>query len=267
MRSTISRFRVALALPFVAGLALLCPAGDGTKEANELKWEKLPKAVQSGMQKVIMEHLLKGETVKVGAFEDQGDGVYEAETTIDGKAFDFYVDKDGNFAGVEDMEEEEATENVSDESDESDACGECEEGDECGECEEGDEADEEVPATGGAFLGIQLGEGRGKGVVVGGVLEDGPAAKAGLAAKDVIQTIGETKIQAGEDGIRQLLSALSKLKPGDKVKLGVLHDGKPKELTVTLGERPEMEDSEGDEAGESDEEGDGDEAGEEEDGE
>lgn len=73
-----------------------------------------------------------------------------------------------------------------------------------------------------------------KGLEVELVLEDSPAAKAGLKVGDVIVEFNGKKVedpQAFTDLIRTFHA-------GDSVKFKILRDGKTKELTATLAERP-----------------------------
>jgi Zn-dependent M28 family amino/carboxypeptidase len=71
------------------------------------------------------------------------------------------------------------------------------------------------------------------GVVVQGVADDGPAAKAGIREDDVITAIGETVVSSLAD----LGRALASKRPGDEVLVKVLRDGVAKALPVTLGSR------------------------------
>jgi S1-C subfamily serine protease len=73
-----------------------------------------------------------------------------------------------------------------------------------------------------------------QGVVVVGVLRDGPAHHAGLQPGDVIVAIDGEKITEA----RQALVAISSRKPGNKVKLEVLRNGKSLMLEATAIERP-----------------------------
>lgn len=77
-----------------------------------------------------------------------------------------------------------------------------------------------------------------KGARVERVLPGGPAEKAGIKADDVIVSVDEALV-AGEASVREWLSDR---KPGDRVKLGVLRDGKRQTVEVVLGERPGMKD-------------------------
>lgn len=87
-----------------------------------------------------------------------------------------------------------------------------------------------------AHLGVLLGpadEGA-SGIVVQEVTPDSPAAKAGLKKGDRIVKLDDQEIQNAET----FFGAVKPKKPGDKVKLGFVRDGKEQTLTATLAERP-----------------------------
>lgn len=71
------------------------------------------------------------------------------------------------------------------------------------------------------------------GVVVSMVEDGSPAERGGLQVQDVILTINGKKIQSF-DAFRNEVALLA---PGSKVRLEILRDGKPRELTISLGER------------------------------
>ncbi len=73
-----------------------------------------------------------------------------------------------------------------------------------------------------------------EGLKIMGVQPEGPAAKAGIEAGDLIIGFGESKIT----GIEDYDSALRKYKPGDRVKVKLLRGEKEIELDVVLGKRP-----------------------------
>jgi S1-C subfamily serine protease len=73
------------------------------------------------------------------------------------------------------------------------------------------------------------------GAMVQNVLEDSPADDAGLEAKDVILSVDGKEV----DSMSALIVTLRSHDPGDKVRLGVLRDGKRQAMTVTLAKRPE----------------------------
>jgi len=72
------------------------------------------------------------------------------------------------------------------------------------------------------------------GVVIAQVEENSPAEKAGLKVQDVILAINGKKITS-YDVFR---NEVAMLKPGSRIELRVLREGKSLELTATLGERP-----------------------------
>lgn len=72
-----------------------------------------------------------------------------------------------------------------------------------------------------------------RGVIVSRVVEDGPAAKAGLRAGDVIVRFHTRDIASRDD----LGGIVETLKAGDRVKVVVLRDGRRTELDLTLGTR------------------------------
>ncbi|MEE4493694.1 S1C family serine protease [Streptomyces sp. BE230] len=65
------------------------------------------------------------------------------------------------------------------------------------------------------------------------VTKDGPAARAGLRAGDVITKFNDTVVDSGPTLIGEIWTH----KPGDKVKLTYKRDGKTSTVEVTLGER------------------------------
>ena len=72
------------------------------------------------------------------------------------------------------------------------------------------------------------------GVIVAGVLRGGPAQQAGLRPGDIIVSIGDEKI----DDAHEALMAISRLKPGQAVKIGIKRDGDEIELNATAIDRP-----------------------------
>lgn len=73
-----------------------------------------------------------------------------------------------------------------------------------------------------------------KGALVGEVTPDGPAAKAGLKSGDVIRTINGQRVENRDE----LTIKVMNTDPGTTVTLGILRDGKPMDVRVTLGTRP-----------------------------
>jgi len=73
------------------------------------------------------------------------------------------------------------------------------------------------------------------GVVVESVMPDGPAANAGIVANDVITHVGGKPITSVFDLSREVQTH----KPGDEVKVSVIQKGKPAEIDVKFGVRPD----------------------------
>ncbi|MFZ1684979.1 MAG: PDZ domain-containing protein [Candidatus Zixiibacteriota bacterium] len=72
-----------------------------------------------------------------------------------------------------------------------------------------------------------------RGVVINEVVEDSPADKAGLKEEDVIIGANGSKIETSDD----LTDMVDDAKPGDKITLDVIRDGKEMQLAITLGDR------------------------------
>lgn len=72
-----------------------------------------------------------------------------------------------------------------------------------------------------------------KGALIGSVMPNEPAAKAGLKAGDIVINIGNTPINSASD----LTRVIASYKPNNKVNVTVIRDGKEKQFTVQLGER------------------------------
>jgi serine protease Do len=73
-----------------------------------------------------------------------------------------------------------------------------------------------------------------QGALVAEPQADGPAVKAGIVAGDVITAVNGSPVKDARDLARQI----GNMAPGTSVKLTVLHQGKDKTLTLTLGELP-----------------------------
>lgn len=83
----------------------------------------------------------------------------------------------------------------------------------------------------GEYFGVKDGEG----VLVTQVDEDGPAYEAGLRAGDVIVEVDGDEIE----DIDELRDVISDKEEGDKVKIKVIRDRKPKNFTVEVEEEEE----------------------------
>jgi len=75
-----------------------------------------------------------------------------------------------------------------------------------------------------------------QGVFVDDVESEGPAAKAGVKAEDIIISLNGQPIKDGDD----LISRVSATPVGTVVTVGVLRDGKKMDFRVTVGERAEI---------------------------
>ncbi|MCS6978109.1 MAG: PDZ domain-containing protein [Gemmatales bacterium] len=94
------------------------------------------------------------------------------------------------------------------------------------------QAEESKPA----YLGVMTAkpEDGKSGAWVREVTPDSPAAKAGLQNGDVVVKVDGKEIADPA----ALVEAISARKPGDKIKLTVVRDGKEQEIEATLSERP-----------------------------
>ncbi|MES2923108.1 MAG: PDZ domain-containing protein [Verrucomicrobiota bacterium] len=74
----------------------------------------------------------------------------------------------------------------------------------------------------------------GEGIIVRSLVPDGPAAKSGIAVNDVITKVGGQPVGSPTDITKQIASH----KPGESIRLDLIHRGKPATLDVTLGVKP-----------------------------
>src|SRR5262249_10900377 len=81
------------------------------------------------------------------------------------------------------------------------------------------------------FLGVTLADGEDN-PVVKGVLESGPAGKAGLKVGDIITHFRGRGVTNAEDVAR----FVRRLEPGTKIKLTVLRGKDPREIPFTIAE-------------------------------
>ncbi len=79
-----------------------------------------------------------------------------------------------------------------------------------------------------------LGVSEHAGALLAGVKANGPAAKAGLKAGDVIQAVNDQKVTSPRD----LAVNVASLKPGDEARLSILRNGATQEVKVKIGEMP-----------------------------
>ena len=84
------------------------------------------------------------------------------------------------------------------------------------------------------FLGIQLEDLEGKGIIIRGVAPRSPASRAGLKARDLILKLEGKKY----DELPKLIKAVGSYAPEATVKMLVQRDGKKVTINAKLGERP-----------------------------
>ncbi len=73
-----------------------------------------------------------------------------------------------------------------------------------------------------------------EGIIVAGVLRGSPAYQSGLKVGDIVLTMEGTDLRDSID----FLNAIAPLKPGAKVELTVLREGRRQTVEITAGERP-----------------------------
>jgi serine protease Do len=81
-----------------------------------------------------------------------------------------------------------------------------------------------------AMLGVVT-EGNDEGAEIQSITKESAAEKAGLKKGDVITRIGDTKIESTDD----VTEAIHERKPGEKVNITILRDGKEQKITAELG--------------------------------
>ncbi len=85
-------------------------------------------------------------------------------------------------------------------------------------------------------MAASLGVGNAKGAIVASVVDDSPAAKAGFHQGDVIVTLNGADVDDNRDLTRRVAS----LRAGEKADFSVLRDGQKKNISATIGPRPDQ---------------------------
>jgi len=88
----------------------------------------------------------------------------------------------------------------------------------------------EVTSDVAEALGLEEGEG----AIITEVLDDSPAQKAGLKPFDVVVEFNGQKVE----GVRDLQMKVGNTKPGTKITLGIIREGKKMNIKVTVGKMP-----------------------------
>jgi serine protease Do len=83
------------------------------------------------------------------------------------------------------------------------------------------------------WLGVAVDD-RDGGVTVASVDRNGPAAKSGIRAGDVVVAINGDRIESS----RGLIRAVAAVPPGDSVRVTVRRQGREMEISVNVGRRP-----------------------------
>ena len=78
--------------------------------------------------------------------------------------------------------------------------------------------------------------GSGSGVPISSVVAGSPADQSGLKVGDTVTSVDGKKVTKGSE----LVSEIAARKPGSKVTLGFLRNGKPQEATVTIADRAKL---------------------------
>ncbi|MHC4992508.1 MAG: DegQ family serine endoprotease [Planctomycetota bacterium] len=83
-------------------------------------------------------------------------------------------------------------------------------------------------------LAASFGLEHARGVLIADVMQDGPAAAAGLETGDVVLAIDDQRV----DTPRELLHAVALSEPGEAILVDLIRQGREQQLSAVLGERP-----------------------------
>lgn len=73
-----------------------------------------------------------------------------------------------------------------------------------------------------------------EGVIIAGIVKDGPADKAGLKVGDILLELDNKKIR----NTTQMLNQIAAYEPGEKKSMELLREGKTESITIEIGVRP-----------------------------
>jgi serine protease Do len=94
-------------------------------------------------------------------------------------------------------------------------------------------------------LARYLGQPDATGVIVNSVVEDSPAAKAGVRPGDILLTFGERTLEAEkEEDLGTFQRLVASTAPGTKLELTLLRDGRKKSVSTRLATQPTVDPSE-----------------------
>lgn len=85
-----------------------------------------------------------------------------------------------------------------------------------------------------ADLARAFGLERAGGVIIAGVMRDGPGAQGGLKVGDIVQTVDGQPV----NDTQRLMARIAARAPGDSLELGIYRNGRTQQLQMTLGQRP-----------------------------
>ena len=85
-----------------------------------------------------------------------------------------------------------------------------------------------------ADLARAFGLERVRGVIIAGIMRDGPGAKGGLKVGDIVQTLAGQPV----NDTQRLMARIAANAPGETIELGIYRNGRTQTLTLTLGQRP-----------------------------
>lgn len=89
---------------------------------------------------------------------------------------------------------------------------------------------EKIPEMLASHLNLDAGHG----IVLRAVMNDSPAAAAGLRIHDVITKVADRPVASSDE----LTASIREKNPGEVIKLDIIRNGKPQQSEVTLGKRP-----------------------------